>query len=105
MTVWLDSIKNVNISPRQNFPLYGNWQGIHSLHSYSLLEVLDRHAEIFEEGVGTLKGYQAKIYIDRDATPRFFKARSVLYSMQSLVNKELDKLVNDGIIEPVRFAG
>ena len=82
-----------------------NWQEIHSLHSYSLLEVLDRYAEIFKEGLGTLKGYQAKIYIDRDATPRFFKARSVLYSMQSLVNKELDKPVNDGVIEPVRFAG
>ena len=81
-----------------------NWQEIHSLYSCSLLEVLDKHAEIFKEGLGTLKGYQAKIYIDHDATPRFFKARSVPYSMQSLVDKELDKLVSDGVIEPVRFA-
>ena len=82
-----------------------NWQEIHSLHSYSLLEVLDKHTEIFKEGLGTLKGYQAKIYTDRDATPHFFKARSVLYSMQSLVNKELDKLVNDGVIEPYVLLG
>ena len=46
-----------------------NWQEIHSLHSCSLLEVLDKHAEIFKEGLGTLKDYQAKIYIDHDATP------------------------------------
>ena len=82
-----------------------NWQEIHSLHSCSLLEALDKHAEIFKKGLGTLKGYQAKIYIDHmhDATPPFFKACSVLYSMQSLVDKELDKLVNEGVIEPLRF--
>ncbi len=33
-----------------------------------------------------------------------FKARSVAYSMQPLVDKELDKLVKDGVIEPVHFA-
>ena len=81
-----------------------NWQEIHNLHSCSLLTVLDKNAEIFKEALGTLKDYQAKIYIDHDPTPRFFKARSVPYSMQSLVDKELDKLVNDGIIELVRFA-
>ena len=81
-----------------------NWHKIHSLHSCSLLEVLDKHAEIFKEGLGTLKGYQAKVHFDHDATPCFFKAHSVPYSMQSLVSKELDKLVNDGVIEPVRFA-
>lgn len=81
-----------------------NWQKIHSLHSCSLQEVLQRHADIFEEGLGTLKGYQAKIHIDTTATPRFFKARSVPYSMQHLVDKELDKLVQEGVIEPVRFA-
>ena len=40
-----------------------NWQEIHSLHSYSLLEVLDRYAEIFKESLGTLKGYQAKFIL------------------------------------------
>ena len=81
-----------------------NRQEIHSLHSCSLLEVLDKHAEIFKECLGILKDYQAKIYIDHDATPRFFKVRSVPYSMQSLVDKVLDKLVSDGMIEPVHFA-
>ena len=81
-----------------------NWQEIHTLHSCSLLEALDKHTEIFKEGLGTLKGYQAKIYIDHDATPRFFKTRSVPYSMQSLVDKELHKLASDGVIEFVCFS-
>ena len=36
------------------------------------------------EFLSTLNGYQAKIYVDSTATPRFFKARSVPYSMQPL---------------------
>ena len=58
-----------------------NWQDIHNLHSCSLLVVLDKHAEIFKEGLGTLKGYQVKIYIDHDATPCFFKPHLVPYPM------------------------
>ena len=79
-------------------------QEIHSLHRGSLLKVLDKHTEIFKEGLGTLKGYHAKIYIDHDTTPCFFKACSVHYYMQLLVEKELDKLVRDGVIEPVCYA-
>ena len=59
-----------------------NW---HSLHSCSLLEILDKQDEIFKEGLGTLKGYQAKIYIDHDATPHFFKVCSVPYSMYVVI--------------------
>ena len=54
-----------------------NWQEMHSLHSCLLSEVLDKHADIFKRGLGTLKGYQAKIYIDHDATPYF--SRYALY--------------------------
>jgi len=81
-----------------------NWKEIHSLHSCSLPDVLQRHAQIFKEGIGTLIGYQAKIHIDPSASPGFLKAHSVPYSMQPLVDKELDNLVQDGVIEPVHFS-
>lgn len=80
-----------------------NWQEIHSLHSCPLQQMLQNHSENFKEGLGTLKGYQAKIHVDPTASPRFFKARSVPYSMQPLVEKVLDKLVTDDVIESVHF--
>ena len=35
----------------------------------SLLSVLDRYPDVFGDGLGTLKGFQAKIYVDPDAFP------------------------------------
>ena len=39
--------------------------------------------------------------MDDKAQPRFQKARSVPYSMKAQVEKELDRLEGEGIIEPV----
>ena len=66
--------------------------------------MLRRHPEVLKGELGTMKGYQAKIYVDPAVKPRFCKARSVPYSMRSLVEDELDRLVQQGIIEPVQFA-
>ncbi len=41
-----------------------------------------RNTRVFSEELGKLVGYKAKIHIDSDAEPRFFKARSVPYSMK-----------------------
>lgn len=62
------------------------------------------HEAVFQGGLDVLQGYQAKILVDPDATPHFSKARSVLYAYRELVEKELDRLVSDGILEPVEFS-
>ena len=49
-------------------------------------------------------GYNAQIQIDPAATPKFCKARTVPYAYRELVNKELDRLVEQGILTPVPFA-
>ena len=41
--------------------------------------------------------------VDLKATPRFHKARAVPYVYRELVEKELDRLVQEGILEPVEF--
>ena len=63
-----------------------------------------QHQAIFQEGLGTLVGYYAQIQIDPSATPKFCKARKVPYAYRALVNKELDRLVDQGILTPVQFA-
>jgi len=59
---------------------------------------------VFQEGLGTLVGYQAQIQVDPTATPKFCKARTVPYAYCSLVNEELDRLVKYGILTPVKVA-
>ena len=40
-----------------------DWQQINKLHSETLLQVLQRHEDIFKDGLGTLEGYKVKIRI------------------------------------------
>ena len=54
--------------------------------------------------MGTLKGTKAKIYVDAQAKPTFFKPRSVPFVLREKVEKELERLINDDIIEPVTFS-
>ena len=51
--------------------------------------------------LGDLKAHQVKIYVDKEAAPRFFKARPVPYAMRGRVEAELNRLLAQEIIEPV----
>ena len=44
---------------------------------------------------------QAKIEVDSQAVPRFCKARTLPYAMREKIEKEIDRLLSEGIIEPV----
>ena len=59
---------------------------------------------MFEPGLGELKDYKAEIQVDPQAKPKFCKAHSVPYGMKNKIEKELDQLEQDGIIEKVQYA-
>jgi hypothetical protein len=59
---------------------------------------------VFQEGLGTLKGFQATIHVDQDAKPVFCKARTVPYAVRPLVEQELENLEKDGVISPIAFS-
>ena len=65
---------------------------------------MDRHAEVFKEELGRVKGVKAKIHLDPQAQPRFFKPRTVPYALRGKVEKELDRLEMEGVIEKAETA-
>ena len=69
-----------------------------------LQAVLNQHSEVVKPGVGTLKDYKAHIFIDSTVSPNFCKACSVPYAMRPLVEAQLDKLVQEGILTPVQHS-
>ena len=77
---------------------------IHHVREETLEEVLGEYEEVFKEELGKCKGPPAKLYVDKEATPRFFKARPVPYAMRGRVEAELDRLLAQEIIEPVKYA-
>ena len=69
----------------------------------ALPEILGPRAQLFEPGLGKIKGVQAKLQLREWATPRFVKARLVPYALKAAVETELDQMESSGIIE-VRFS-
>ena len=74
------------------------WNGV------NCQDILSRYKNVFQPGLGTLEGYEAKIIVDPEAQPRFCKARSVPYSMWGKAENEVKRLQQEGIIEPIQFA-
>ena len=84
-----------------------DWQEIFLLQSNSLSpiqQILQKHSNVFQEGLGTLTGFKAKIIVDPSATPKYCKPRSVPYFLRDKVEKELNRLVAEVTLEPVEVA-
>ena len=68
-------------------------------------ELLKDFDTLFDNStIGKLEGYKANIVIDKEAVPKFCKARPVPYAMTDKIDCELSRLENDGIIRKVQFS-
>ena len=81
-----------------------NWSQIHYTTCPGLHDLLAKYSGVFQEGLGSFKEYEAKINVDPDASPQFYKARTVPYAMREKVEAELDRLVAEGTLEPVEYS-
>ena len=77
---------------------------INKVHNESLQIVLSRYPNVFAEGLGTLVGFKARMYVDPAARPMLCRARSVPYALRSKVEAEIARLLEEGTIEPVEWA-
>ena len=76
----------------------------HVCSSLSLQGILDEHSSVFDSKLGTLNDTTVTIHLDPTAQPRFCKARTVPYALKGKIEKELDRLVQQGVIEPIYFS-
>jgi len=65
--------------------------------------IIARFPQLFN-GIGKLRDYQIKLHIDKEVTPVAQKARPIPFHMRAKVEAELEKLLNEGIIEPASGA-
>jgi hypothetical protein len=82
-----------------------DWKSINTVIQKSPIKsLLNRYHDILKDSLGTLKGYKASIYVDSKVTPKFCRARVVPYAMRDKVSAELDRLVQEGTLEPVEIS-
>uniref|UniRef100_H3B9C2 ribonuclease H n=1 Tax=Latimeria chalumnae TaxID=7897 RepID=H3B9C2_LATCH len=89
-----------NLLGRDWGPVYQVTQSSHK----TLQDVIAKHEMVFKEELGTLQGTTVKIYIERNATPHYFKPRSVPYATKPKAEAELDCLLKEKMMEPVKFS-
>uniref|UniRef100_A0A3B3B4L9 Gypsy retrotransposon integrase-like protein 1 n=1 Tax=Oryzias melastigma TaxID=30732 RepID=A0A3B3B4L9_ORYME len=70
----------------------------------TLQQVLNGHENVFKEELGTLRGTKATVRVKSDASPRFFRPRSVPFAMRAKVDEEIDRLLRENIISPVKYS-
>ena len=67
----------------------------------NLQDLLKKYMSVFTEQSGKVKGVQATLTLKENAQPKFCKARPVPYALKDKVEKELERLENEGIIQKV----
>ena len=59
---------------------------------------------LFDSKLGTLNDTTVTIHLDPTAQPRFCKTTTVPYALKGKIEKELDRLVEQGVIEPICYS-
>ena len=66
-----------------------------------LARVLDQFAEVF---LGTITPMQAHLTLTQGATPKFKPPRTVPFAIREAVERELDRLEAEGILQKVDYS-
>ena len=78
------------------------WSDVHALRTSPLQRLKSKYGSVFGEGLGTLKGVEVRLDIDRSVVPKFFKARSLPFAYKQKVEDQLDADIARGVLVPVR---
>ena len=84
-----------------------NWKSLsvhHAAKDAFLNEVLAKHETVFSKELGKAKNIEATLNVEAGATPRYYSARSVPYALSEKIERKLDRLQKEGIIEPITFS-
>ena len=62
------------------------------------------YSEVFDSELGKMKDVLVKIPVPSDTKPIFYNAKPVPYAIKEKVENELERLVMEGIFEPLEFS-
>ncbi|XP_028164039.1 uncharacterized protein K02A2.6-like [Ostrinia furnacalis] len=90
---WLEPLE---ISLKINF--------ISNNQSSYLEKIVTKHNEVFKEGLGTYRGKPVTVHLKPEARPKFLKARPVPFAIKDRVEKEIDRLVEEGVLRSESYS-
>ncbi|KAB0801764.1 hypothetical protein PPYR_03950 [Photinus pyralis] len=93
-----------NILGRSWFvPLGFSVKGVKQVSSDSgkVTSVIQEFSEVFKDELGEFKGNPIKFVFQENVSPVVLRARRVPFALKPKIEEELDKLVRQGVLEPV----
>lgn len=76
--------------------------GINQIENDTCLKA--KYKSVFGDNLGVFKGGKVSLELKDDASPKFFKSRPVPLALRPAVEQEIDRLVDQEILEPVNFS-
>ena len=67
-------------------------------------KLLTSYSEVFENKLGSIRHFEAKLRVKERATAKFHKPRNVSFAMKEKIIKELDRLEAERVIEKVNYS-
>ena len=81
-----------------------DWSDMFSHVHSTAVDILAEFPKVFQEGLGTVEGRTAAITLRGNPQPKCCSARPIPYALRDKVDKEIDRLQEQGIIKPVSHA-
>ena len=66
--------------------------------------VVGAHKNVFQEGLGQINTFEAALQLKPGAKPKFCKARPIPFALKAAIEKELDRLESEGILEKISYS-
>ncbi|XP_046964488.1 uncharacterized protein K02A2.6-like [Vanessa cardui] len=77
---------------------------VSSVPESELQSFLKKYSDIFTDELGCFNKYKIKLHLKENAKPVFMKARPVPFALRDKIDKEISRLLQIKVIEPVEFS-
>lgn len=72
--------------------------------SGAVKDLLEKYPRVFEDSAGTMKNIQATLSLKPNTKPIFLKARTLPFSIRDIVEREIENMVDSGILIKVNHS-
>ena len=78
---------------------------IYNINNTNLLDgILEKYSKVFDSELGKMKDALVKSPLHFETKPIFYQTRPVPYAIKEKVENELERLIREGIFEPLEYS-
>lgn len=66
--------------------------------------LMAKYPDLWKDGLGRFNKFKVELNLKENTEPKFFKPRSVPFALKAKVDEELNRLVDIGVLVPIKFS-